>query len=294
MKKSFTSNADGDSSRPPALHIPTEIYENVIDMLYSMHTRDTLQNIATLSRCALVCRAWRVRSQRMLFYKIQLSAGSSFHRLVAILDAGQHLRKYVHEVILAEHYPHATTSIFALFPAVFAGKLPNLRSIDVILRLRSAETDETSISYPSRPDPPKFKALQHIPLHLHFPAFLSSFTAVSSMCLDGTTFRSFTEFARMLRGLPSLEDLGCHSVRWITPGGTQSPDPDFTKQPDWADERCVRPPFAPKLRWLHLIDMAQYGVERLIRTRGPYLTRLEVSIPLYLGVEEQDNGVEKY
>ena len=37
--------------------------------------------------------------------------------------------------------------------------------------------------------------------------------------------------------------------------------------------------------------MAQYGVERLIRTRGPYLTRLEVSLPLYLEVYEQDNGV---
>ena len=37
--------------------------------------------------------------------------------------------------------------------------------------------------------------------------------------------------------------------------------------------------------------MAPYGVERLIQTRGPYLTRLEVSIPLYLEVDGQDNGV---
>ena len=252
MKKIFANNPTADSSRRPALYVPTEIYENVIDMLYSQHTRDTLSNIATLNRCALVCRAWRVRSQRMLFYKIQLSAGSSLHRLVATLDSGQHLREYVHEVLLAEYHPHATTSIFALFPAVFAGKMPNLRSIDVILQIRSTETDGTSTSYPSRPNPPKFKPLQHIPFHPRFPTFLSSFTAVSSVCLDGITFRSFTEFARMLRDLPNLEDLGCHSVRWITRGGSQALNSDFTGRPDWADERCVRPPFAPNLRWLHV------------------------------------------
>ena len=224
-------------------------------MLYSQHTRDTLSNIATLSRCALVCRAWRVRSQRMLFYKIQLSAGSSLHRLIATLDSGQYLREYVHEVVLAEYHPHATTSIFALFPAVFAGKLPNLKSIDVILQLHSTETEETSELYPDRPNRQEFKPLQHagaVPLHPRFSNFLSSFTAVSSMCLDGITFRSFTEFARMLRGLPNLEDLGCHSVRWITRGGSQTANSDFTKQPDWAAERCVQPPFAPKLRWLHV------------------------------------------
>ena len=253
MKKIFANNPTADSSRRPALYVPTEIYENVIDMLYSQHTRDTLSNIATLNRCALVCRAWRVRSQRMLFYKIQLSAGSSLHRLIATLDSGQHLREYVHEVVLAEYYPHAPSSIFALFLAVFAGKLPNLRTIDIILQLHSTETEETSELYPDRPNRQEFKPLQHaVPLHPRFPTFLSSFRTVSSMCLDGITFRSFTEFARMLRGLPDLEDLGCHSVRWITLGGSQTPDSDFTRQPDWADERCVRPPFAPKLRWLHV------------------------------------------
>ncbi|PIL32938.1 hypothetical protein GSI_05056 [Ganoderma sinense ZZ0214-1] len=64
----------------------------------------------------------------------------------------------------------------------------------------------------------------------------------------------------MLRGLPNLEDISCHGVRWLTPGGSH-PDADFMRQPDWEAGRCTVPPFAPKLRVLRLADMAKYGLE---------------------------------
>ncbi|KAM5545177.1 hypothetical protein V8D89_001288 [Ganoderma adspersum] len=189
-------------------------------------TEDALDNIATLRSCALVCHDWRVRSQRMLFYKIQLSDTISFHRLSTILDDDHRLRGYVYQVELTGHHLHYTTSIFALFPVVFAGKLPNLEQVDVV---HFSETEET-----------------------RFPK---------------AVIFSFTEFARMLHGLPTLEKLACISVRWITPGGSH-PGADFTKPHDWTAGRHSFPPFAPKLRKLTFHDVALYGVERMIFGRA--------------------------
>ena len=230
---------------PALLHIPTEVCENIIDMLYSGNSSYTLEDIATLRSCALVCRDWRVRSQRVLFYKVQLYDSAALHQLSTILDAGQHLRDYVHEVVLTGHYLQTTTSIFALFPAIMAGKLPNLKSIDV------GQLQECDAWwYSKRPGPPKTKCLPYIPLHRGFPHFLSCFTGVHTLLLYSTTFHSFNDFARMLHGLRNLETLVCNSVRWINLGGSHA-GADFAKPPNWAaSPKPSRPPFAPRLHRL--------------------------------------------
>ena len=298
MEKPSAGDPDADSSGQPTLNIPTEVCEHIIDMLYSTYPSDTVKDLATLHNCALVCRAWRVRSQKTLFYRVQLSDNTSVRQLSAILDTRWHLRDYVHEIELTGYHLHTTTSIFALFPVIFAQTLPNLKQIYV------AHLSESSAKwYPrkSESDPPKFKLLPYIPLHPRFPAFLSPFTSVSVLYLAWTTFRSFNEFARMIHGLPNLEALSCDSVRWITPGA------DFIGQPGWA-ARIVLPPFAPKIRRLHvgspivsisvllltsskLTDIAEYGVEKLIRTRGRHLAGLDLTIPLSVNVDKQDNGM---
>ncbi|PIL26629.1 hypothetical protein GSI_11295 [Ganoderma sinense ZZ0214-1] len=271
---------DVENSRSLPLHIPTEICENIIDMLYSLETEDTLKNISTLHSCALVCRAWRVRSQRTLFYLVQLTDTTSFRRLSKILDDSRHLRDYVYQVELTGHYLHSTTSIFATFPAVFAGKLPNLFRIEVV---HFPDTEETP--FPRTSDSPKARALPYVPLHPRFSAFLSAFTAVSVLYLQDTTFRTFSEFARMINALPNLEELACDSIRWIAPGGSH-PGADFMKQPEWAAGKDTLPPFAPKLRKLGLYDVAIYGAKRLIWTRGPHLAQLYLTIPLSSSPEE--------
>nr|VWO97957.1 C3H1-type domain-containing protein [Ganoderma boninense] len=238
------SDTEVEHSRPPPLHIPTEVCENIIDMLFSNDTKETFTNVATLHSCALVCRDWRVRAQRMLFYQVQLADTTSFYRLATILDNARHLRDYVYRIELAGHHLHNTASIFALFPAVFTGKLPKLFRIDVVHM-----PDATGTPFPRTPGPPKAKALPYIPLHPRFPAFLSAFTAVSFLCLVDTTFRTFSEFARMLHGLPNLSLLACTSVHWIAPGGSH-PGADFTEQPEWAAGKDIVPPFAPNIRQL--------------------------------------------
>ncbi|KAM5545172.1 hypothetical protein V8D89_001283 [Ganoderma adspersum] len=229
-------------------------------MLYSYHSSDTLKDMATLHSCALACRAWRIRSQKMLFYKVQLSDSPSFHKLVAILDTARHLYDYVHEVQLTGYHLHTTTSIFALFPAIFSRKLPNLERICVVHLLESSTT-----WYPRTSDPPKFKSLPYIPLHPHFPIFLSSFTAVSSLYLEYTTFSSFTELGRITSGASHVHVSATGMV--------------------------VPPSFAPKLRDLRLLNMVKDGVERLIWTRGPHLTWLDMTIPLSFDINGEENEI---
>ena len=246
MGQVLTLNVDVDRSRPPVLRIPTAVCENIIDMLYDPKATlpDNVVYVVTLHSCALVCRDWRIRSQRRLFYFVRLTSSTSFHRLSTILDSAQHLRDYVHHVELIGYHLHNTTSVFALFPVVFAGKLPNLERVDVVQLYDIHET-----WFPRTPDPLKARSLPYIPLHSRFPTFLSSFTAVSVLMLVRTTFRSFTEFARMLHGLPNLQALACTFVRWITTGGAH-PSADLTRELDWGAERHTIPLFAPKLREL--------------------------------------------
>ena len=259
MDQALTLSVDVDRSRPPVLHIPTEVCESIIDMVYDWwaSTDERLVYIRTLYSCALVCRDWRIRSQQTLFYSVRLSSSASFHRLSTILDSAQHLRDYVYHVELTGYHLHYTTSTFALFPVVFAEQLPNLERIDVE---HLGGTDETW--FPRTPDPPKARSLPYIPLHSRFPTFLSSFTSVSTLGLNYATFRSFTEFARMLHGLPNLEQLSCVFVRWITAGGAH-PGADLTREPDWGAERHIIPLFAPKLRELVVraaIVMIRFGI----------------------------------
>ncbi|KAM5545207.1 hypothetical protein V8D89_001318, partial [Ganoderma adspersum] len=280
-------NVDMKPYMPPLpLHIPTEVCENVVDMLFSWSTKDTLTNIATLHSCALVCQDWRVRSQKSLFYLVQLSDNVSLHRLSIILDNGPHLRDYVYQIELTGYHLHNTTSIFTLFPAVFAGKLPNLRRIDVV---HYSETVETR--FPKTMVSPKAKSIPFIPLHRHFSAVLRSFTTVSELYLIRTTFRSFSELLQTIRALTNLEDLVCMSVHWITTGGSH-PGADFMQQPDRAAGRYILPPFMPKLRTLRLDNIALYRAKRLILTNGPHLNLnvLSLTIPLSIGPEERADG----
>ena len=269
MNHLSTRTPDRQSSRQP---IPIEVCENIIDMLYSYFVSDTAKNI-TLHSCALVCRDWRVRAQKTLFYKVQLFDKTSFNRFSAVLDVGRHLRGYVHEVTLTGYYLQTTASMMASFPAVFAGRLPNLREIKV----HHLPETETWLSRMLDMPTQKPKSLAFIPLHPRFLAFLSSFTSISFLSLENATFCSFTQFARVLHGLPSLESLACNSVRWITAGGSH-PGADFMNRSGWVASKRTPQYFAPKLQelWVRALSgmPACYGV-RLIgfSATGHGLTR---------------------
>lgn len=200
-------------------YVPVEVCEHVIDMLYSgIDLLEVLEYVAALRSCSLVCRAWRIRAQKMLFYLVHLGDIASLYKFAAVLRDGKHLAAYVHEVVLSGRYLQTTTSILSPFLAIFqSGKLPNLHRLTVLAVSVSTKW------YPSgsaHSESPKAKPLPHIPLHPRFPTFLSAFTTISTFELQETRFCSFGEFVRMVSSLPNLKNLGCTSVRWNTLGRT--------------------------------------------------------------------------
>ena len=241
MTTSFTTS----TSKVPLVfrHIPTEVCENIVDQLYSSYFSEELENFAALRSCALVCRDWSVRAQKVLFYTVHLPDAPSLYRFAAVVRGRQYLGGYVHEVSLIGRALHTSASVLSLFPAVLAGKLPNFQEIYITHLL------ESDSWYPAGSDSPKAKTLPYIPLHLHFSAFLSSFTAPSTLLhLDHITFYSFTEFARMVHALPNLEELRCYSIKWITLGRL----PPFMEPVDNRERHL--PHFAPKLQVLEVYE----------------------------------------
>ena len=222
--------------------LPIEVCENVIDMLYSQGLDDQVEHSRALHSCALVCRAWRVRSQRNLFYSVVLHGTDAVRRLASVLDNGPHLRDYVREVLLIGRTLHTTTSPLSLFPVMLYGKLPKL------VRLIAKHVMDEEDWYPTTSENKTAKPSTHLPLHPRFPLFLSAFTTITRLVLIDVTFVHFNEFLGMVNALPALQQLWCQSVACMTLG----PLPMYiTRQTD-VDRPHARP-FAPNLQQLELV-----------------------------------------
>ena len=199
-------------SQIPSPCIPIEVFENVIDSLYSTPLDDQLQSSDALRSCALVCRAWRVRAQMMLFHSVVLSDAAALYRFSTALDLGRHLSSYVRELILTGRYLHTTTSILALFPSILRGKVPNLMDLQVI------HIPEDADWYPESPAERQRK-LQCVPLHPRFPLLLSSsFFPIKHLHLEDVTFCYFSDFVHVVNALRTLQSLVCYNVRWMILG----------------------------------------------------------------------------
>ncbi|TBU22500.1 hypothetical protein BD311DRAFT_770302 [Dichomitus squalens] len=254
---------DGDLA--PARHtisrFPVEVCENIIDLLYSVDVKDQVEHSRALHHCALVCRAWRVRSQRNLFYSVVLHDLAALHRFAAVLDNGPHLRDYVHEVTLIGRTLHTTASPLSVFPVVLHGKLPRLEE----LTINHVREDESW--YPRTPVVSEIaKPLQYLPLHPRFPHFLSAFKNVARLFVIKVTFLHLNDFVRIVNALPALQMLYCHHVRWRTLG----PLPVSTR---------------PNLDELQLFDVDIHCVQRLVSACGPRLRTLTVSMPFFHDAE---------
>ena len=269
-------------------HIPTEVCENIIDMLYSPEMIDgQVANSNTLCRCALVCRAWRVRSQRMLFYCVILHDSATLQRFATVLTAGPHLGDYVHQLTLVGRTLHNTANPLSLFSILLLGKLPRLRH----LATRAIGEDEDWFVPAYKPVTEK--PLPYTPLHPRFPLFLSTFTTVTRLDLNGVTFQTFGDFARTINSLPALHYLICYLVHWVILGSL----PFFMHRLENGSSIPRPPSFAPELKWLSTVRSSLYvcesytfnvtlqlgvdihGIRRLIAACGPQLTTLWIRIP---------------
>ena len=221
---------------------PVEVCENVIEKLYSSRLRSQVEHSRTLHSCTLVCRAWRICSQRNLFYSVVLRSTEAVRRLARTLDNGPHLSHYIREVVLIGHTLHTTTSPLLLFPLALYGKLPRLKDLAV------SHVAEDEDWYPRMSESETAKLLEHLPIHPRFPLFLSAFTTVTRLSILTVKFRHFNDFLGMLNAVPALQHLTCSGVGFITLG----PLPMYIKQRTEVDSSRARR-LAPNLWDVELV-----------------------------------------
>lgn len=190
-------------SRSPRL--PIELCERVMDAVYDFYYQFIAGSLVTLSRCALVCRAWRPRAQMILFDCVLVRNTDTLHRLAAQLDESPRLRGYVHRLAL-RGYLHIPASTAVLFPTILRLRLPNLTHI----YLQEITPEEKAAS----PLPAQIKELPAVPTHRYFPSTLTTFNYIRKVDFVRIRFCSFGDFGRVLQPLSNLQELYCDTVSW--------------------------------------------------------------------------------
>ena len=215
------------ASRRHKLHcrqLPQEICDLIIDVLgyASINTPLTWDpERLALQRCALVCRAWRARTQFWLFRTLELYDVPSLRSLSLLLDTrhvrGEILSSHVREVHLycGGCQGYEPSNVATEFPVLASRStatgglaLPGLRYIRV---------DGSTVRGP--------RYAKMLPPHLALHPRVSTLVARASCCrtvvvleLYYVRFASFSDFARLLGSFAGLEELKCNYIRWSVLG----------------------------------------------------------------------------
>lgn len=203
-----------------------ELYEDAFNLLFDQPWQQLLRR--TLLDCALVCRAWRPRSQDILLRRVIISSTSTLRRLAFSLKATPHLGKLVLWLDIctprnprhkyfggSESTWYSPQSIIALFPSLLMRRLPNLKRLDLIALF------PTDLQWPDCEDirnPLSVKFLPHLPLPQLYPRMLSNFSTLRQLDLLVIDFASFGEFMRVVNAFSQLETLECRAIGWTVWG----------------------------------------------------------------------------
>ncbi|TFY65295.1 hypothetical protein EVJ58_g2072 [Rhodofomes roseus] len=149
---------------------------------------------SALVACTLVCKAWYLRSWYHLHWQISLRKRDQVAILAKLFRAEPQLRRAVQRITIAggldKDQQRLPIPHLATFAATLVRMLPNVTE----LMVRHAEWRLADV---------------RVQLVSHLDAFRSA----ESLKLVNVTFASAMLFGRLLAALPSLERLGCISVR---------------------------------------------------------------------------------
>ncbi|RDX43204.1 hypothetical protein OH76DRAFT_1488011 [Lentinus brumalis] len=243
--------------------LPIEVCERVIEAVYNDEYDFVLTSLATLSRCALVCRAWRPRAQRILFEHVLLRDKHTLYRFAALLDASPELETYVRTLELRGHL-HVPYSPAVLFLTALRGKLTNLAEVYI----NGFDDAEKA----ANPLPEGEKELPFLPIYRYFPSLLRSISHIRRLDFVDVRFPSFGDFARFLNALPNLKNLHCYRISWAVLG----------LEPVCMAKRSshdFRKTFLPNFEGLTCVDMDERGRQRLLAALGPSLRELWIKFP---------------
>ena len=217
--------------------LPFSLCKRVIDATYDVRYFE--ESLATLSKCALVCREWRPLAQMNFFDTVIVRNRTMLSQLKSLLSRSPHLRGYVHRLTL-RGYLHVTDSPAVLFPRVVRDWMPNLTHV-YLQEIPPEEEAETS--------PPANMSKTPLPLHPIFPTLLRTLDHVRQVDLVGLRFHSFGDLCRVIGALRGLTGLVCDNVSWdVFCNLPYSVSRAISSAQDGSD----RKPFLPKLRVLNV------------------------------------------
>ncbi|RPD58122.1 hypothetical protein L226DRAFT_573259 [Lentinus tigrinus ALCF2SS1-7] len=269
---------DADDIPTTSPRLPIELCEHIIGAVYSERFYLVSDALATLSRCSLVCRAWRPRSQMILFTYVLLKDKAMLHRFAALLDGAPHLGRYVRTLSLRGHH-HRPDSTVVLFPTVLRNRLPSLVRLSIAEEQPQVDAVAESATGTNNLKKPPLC----LPIHPRFPALMTKFAHIRELNLSNTTFPSFGDLCRILDRLTGLQEILALSVSYAVLGLLpQCMLKDVGKL--GASKR-----FLPNLRALLCYDMGEEGTQRLTAALGPSLLKLWVKFPNEPVLSKADN-----
>jgi len=183
--------SEEDTFEPPSTllqEIPVEVWENVIDQLQD--------DMYTLLACTRVCRAWTPRSRLHLRKWIVFYKRRQVPRLAKLVRTGEWEVKSCRRVEIVS----SSLRTLGLFAAMFAGKMPHLETLVV----------KSVILKQAKWNPGK--------MYVDVFLYLSAFTSITRLALDGITFPNAQVFGRLICALPSLTDLQCRYLEFEAHG----------------------------------------------------------------------------
>ena len=199
------------STTSPLLRFPQELCDAIIDQFGPRKRVDgsnygwIVQSWA-LKQCALVCKRWTPRAQRLLFRCVHLSSLRSLRALEAQLVMKEEHYAVVRVMMVkreaaAQGYPVYT--LLAAAAADLAGKCANLRELELD---GFGETGLFDRSYREADRYLAFDAPAHSVL------FREAFRAVRVVNLHWMSFLSGADFVEFVRSFTALEELVCNNV----------------------------------------------------------------------------------
>lgn len=156
--------------------------------------------------CALVCRSWLHRSQRLLFPFVELSNANQAKLFLAVITRTPSLGQRVKGLAIGplKQDPDGTRKPPCFYNWIYT--LPNT--------LPALLPNATSLTFRNLPT-----------MHKSFLVTAPRFTAVTHLVLEGVVKQSFSEIIRLVNHFPHLEKLYLSKCQWRQPAhcysGTQ-------------------------------------------------------------------------
>ncbi|KAM5545230.1 hypothetical protein V8D89_001341 [Ganoderma adspersum] len=236
--------------------LPFDVAQLVMDALYNDSSPEDhcYRNQRTYHNWSLVCHAWRMYAQSLLFRIVEVSDPDSLRRFSAHLDSAPHLARFVKSLRVYSRYLFTPHNVFSLLPEEIKDKLPNLRALAVTRISKVDSWHPLSSLQLSQPE------LPYIPLSEDFHTRLAPLSHVTTFKLYFVSLPCFRALARIVRALHNLRELAIVEVHW------QDWDlPAFMLRSATPDERDA---FLPKIEDLTLSWLDPHGPEHILAAIG--------------------------